>query len=465
MKYSRFIKTLVDGSVDAKLDGYDLKDALDSRDIGSDIVRRTLAKAVCDMRFQGTVRAAESWRNAARGQLEDFAQALMTAPDLDGKDAEKRLDEFLSDYFFNAVMNVQDKPGPLPAGTEEEEEGEMEGGKGLDAMSEAYREMQGGRDDDGQPDDSPKGGRGALSREAEQRVQTRFLRSIPDSLVRLAKLIGRSGQSEISSSGRFLTAAKSDIAGITVGNDLNCLLPSEIALLACPSTQDIFYRNYVEKRLQVFASASSSGTVTSTAARQDGPVIICLDTSGSMTGEPAEVARALTMAVTIVAQRRGRKVLVVKYADSHNFMAVKNLRKQRRSLLDYLSIYSGGGNNEDSMFYWLFSEVLPREAADFSSADVLCVSDFFWAGISDEVFGMITENKEKGMKFYGLKVREDSPGLDLNLAMGMGLNLGMPPGYHAPSEIIDSPWVWRQSACCCVEVSQKAEKSRNFSTK
>ena len=443
MKYSRFIKTLVDGSVDAKLDGYDLKDALDSRDIGSDIVRRTLAKAVCDMRFQGTIRAAESWRNAARGQLEDFAQALMTAPDLDGKDAEKRLDDFLSDYFFNAVMNVQDRPGPLPAGTEEDDEGEMEGGKGLDAMSEAYREMQGAAHDDGQPDDQPKGG-GMLSREEEQRVQTRFLRSIPDSLVRLAKLIGRSGQSEISSSGHFLSAAKSDIAGITVGNDLNCLLPSEIALLAGPSTQDIFYRNYVEKRLQVFASASSSGTVTSTAARQDGPVIICLDTSGSMVGEPAEVARALTMAVTIVAQRRGRNVLVVKYADSHNILVVKNLRKQRRSLLDYLSIYSGGGNNEDSMFYWLFSEVLPREAADFSSADVLCVSDFFWAGISDEVFGMITENKEKGMKFYGLKVREDS----------LGLDLGMPPGYHAPSEIIDSPWAWHQRSCCCVEVSQ-----------
>ena len=443
MKYSRFIKTLVDGSVDAKLDGYDLKDALDSRDIGSDIVRRTLAKAVCDMRFQGTIRAAESWRNAARGQLEDFAQALMTAPDLDGKDAEKRLDDFLSDYFFNAVMNVQDRPGPLPAGTEEDDEGEMEGGKGLDAMSEAYREMQGAAHDDGQPDDQPKGG-GMLSREEEQRVQTRFLRSIPDSLVRLAKLIGRSGQSEISSSGHFLSAAKSDIAGITVGNDLNCLLPSEIALLAGPSTQDIFYRNYVEKRLQVFASASSSGTVTSTAARQDGPVIICLDTSGSMVGEPAEVARTLTMAVTIVAQRRGRNVLVVKYADSHNILVVKNLRKQRRSLLDYLSIYSGGGNNEDSMFYWLFSEVLPREAADFSSADVLCVSDFFWAGISDEVFGMITENKEKGMKFYGLKVREDS----------LGLDLGMPPGYHAPSEIIDSPWAWHQRSCCCVEVSQ-----------
>ena len=476
MLYSRLIKSLIEESIGARLGGYNIEDVVGARSTGGDLIRETLIRAVCDPRFKSTVRSSKAWQEKVQEALEEFAQSLMNISDLDEDIASRLLEDFLAKLFFMLIQMQSARPGRLPGSTrggsnesdggmgdEEEEygEGNSDGegdGNGAEDMQDAFEDMKqdgGEKENDGEEQsDGSQSGRGGLAREEEQRVQTRFMRRIPKSLVKLAKLIGRSGQSDLIPSGHFLTAAKSDIAGITVGNDLSNLLPSEVAMLSCPQTQDVFFRNFVEKRLQVFASASSGSQEA--VHHQDGPVILCLDTSSSMHGRPAEIARAITMAVTIVAQRQHRKVLVVKYAETPHVFVVKNLRRQRKELQDYISIYTGGGNDEEEMFGWLFGKVLPREVADFDSADVLCVSDFGWKPLSDKVFGMIKENKEKGMKFYGLDVtgngifRPDGfPGFG---------HFGDGNDFHLPSEVIDSNWLWHDERNRCVEEKRRENK-------
>ena len=238
------------------------------------------------------------------------------------------------------------------------------------------------------------------SKEENLRRENRFLRSIPKDLLNLAKIIGRSGSVDFKPSGHFPTAAKSDITGITIGDNLSSLLPSETALLSCPATQPTFYHNYVEKRLQIFASASSGNAPVT---HQDGPVIICLDTSGSMRGEKVEIACNLTMAITIIAQRRKRDVLVVKYSDWHFLLKVTKLSRQREDLEKFLSSYQGRGNAENELFRWLFKDILPNEKA-FYTADILCITDFGWTPLNDYTIKLIESFKRKGMIFYGLNV-------------------------------------------------------------
>ena len=413
MHYTRLIRSLVEESVGACLGGYSVESVLASRSSDDDLIRGTLIRTVCDFRFRSTVNSTRAWQTSVQDELEEFAQSLMNVQDLDEETAQRMMEEFLAEYFFQLIQQQPGRPGSLPE----------------DSFIQSYLDLSGG---DG------------LSWEDERRVQTNFMRNIPKSLVKLAKLIGRAGNTDLISSGHFLTAAKSDISGITVGDDLSNLLPSEIALLSCKQTQNIFFRNYAVKRLQVFASASSGSEKA--VRHQDGPVIICLDTSDSMQGRPAEVARILTMAVTIVAQRRKRKVLVVKYADRHHLFTVENLRRQRNALMDYLAVYSGGGNNEEEMFDWLFTTVLPREAGDFDSADILCLSDFGWTPLSDNVFNIINENKGNGMKFYGL----DITGVGLN-ENTFSWQTGMLGGSHTPGEVIDSTWIWKEGGKCCIE--------------
>ena len=372
-----------------------------------------------------------AWYARVESELEDFAARIdaMLNPTEDSINEEIR--QFLEEL-LNRNLGTDLKPGPQEKQEQEEEEEEDneendenvdkeredadsgEQNKIPDDINDLLEDLMKsiGRPDTGNEEDEEKEkenetdneeqfGIGAgNSKEENLRRENRFLRSIPKDLLKLAKLIGRSGSVDFKPSGHFPTAAKSDITGITIGDNLSSLLPSETALLSCPATQPTFYHNYVEKRLQIFASASSGNAPVT---HQDGPVIICLDTSGSMRGEKVEIACNLTMAITIIAQRRKRDVLVVKYSDWHFLFKVTKLSRQREDLEKFLSSYQGRGNAENELFRWLFKDILPNEKA-FDTADILCITDFGWEPLNDYTIKLIESFKRKGMIFYGLNV-------------------------------------------------------------
>ena len=270
-------------------------------------------------------------------------------------------------------------------------------------------------------------------------LQNRFLSNVPQSLIELAKRIGRSGDNIYETSSSFVSSSKSDIAGILVGDDLSNLLPSELAMLAEPATRDIFYRNFVTKRLQIFASQSSGKKGKK---KHDGPIVICLDTSSSMQGEPVLVAKALTIAICIIAQRRKRKVLVVKYSYSHDLFRLHNIEHDKKALLHFLGEAEMGGNDEDSMFRWLFDDIMPFEG-DYSAADILCISDFGWMPISEEVMEKINAEKQKGMTFYGLNIVDSS-------TMGQYTRAHMEEMSEiqgSPRDVCDSMWEYENGTC------------------
>ena len=372
-----------------------------------------------------------AWYARVESELEDFAARIdaMLNPTEDSINEEIR--QFLEEL-LNRNLGTDLKPGPQEKQEQEEEEEEDneendeivdkeredansgEQNKIPDDITDLLEDLMKsiGRPDTGNEEDEEKEkenetdneeqfGIGAgNSKEENLRRENRFLRSIPKDLLKLAKIIGRSGSVDFKPSGHFPTAAKSDITGITIGDNLSSLLPSETAMLSCPATQPTFYHNYVEKRLQIFASASSGNAPVT---HQDGPVIICLDTSGSMRGEKVEIACNLTMAITIIAQRRKRDVLVVKYSDWHFLLKVTKLSRQREDLEKFLSSYQGRGNAENELFRWLFKDILPNEKA-FYTADILCITDFGWTPLNDYTIKLIESFKRKGMIFYGLNV-------------------------------------------------------------
>ena len=390
--------------------------------------QKAAVKVVSNPYFLAGRKRDGAWYARVESELEDFAARIdaMLNPTEDSINEEIR--QFLEEL-LNRNLDTDLKPGPQEKQEQEEEDNEEndenvdkeredadsgEQNKIPDDINDLLEDLMKsiGRPDTGNEEDEEKEkenetdneeqfGIGAgNSKEENLRRENRFLRSIPKDLLKLAKLIGRSGSVDFKPSGHFPTAAKSDITGITIGDNLSSLLPSETALLSCPATQPTFYHNYVEKRLQIFASASSGNAPVT---HQDGPVIICLDTSGSMRGEKVEIACNLTMAITIIAQRRKRDVLVVKYSDWHFLLKVTKLSRQREDLEKFLSSYQGCGNAENELFRWLFKDILPNEKA-FYTADILCITDFGWEPLNDYTIKLIESFKRKGMIFYGLNV-------------------------------------------------------------
>lgn len=288
--------------------------------------------------------------------------------------------------------------------------------------------------------DSPwhKTGKGEHQKESKVELENHFLSHIPPSLVKLAKMIGRSDESETEPYGHFPSASKCDIAGITTGNDLSSVLPSELALLADPQTDNLFYKNYVTKKLQVFSSVSRGQRGKK---HKDGPIIICLDTSSSMSGDPVLVAKALTIAVCIIAQIKHRKVLVVKYSMGHEMYALWNLAAQRKDFLRFLSIAASGGNDEESLFRWLLEDVIPNEG-DYKTADILCVSDFGWGEICEDTFNKIKAEKERGLRIYGLNI-----GHSAFYGKTSHVMYNICYAFTSPADVCDSLWTYCNGVC------------------
>ena len=487
-KYSSLIRKLVDAVTESEALNYDVAEILKNRCFfETSLIRQTLMNAVCDPRFKLSASYNKSWKDNAKEDLFSLADMLESIPDLSKEIAESKLDSFLTDLllrivknnprptikdvnyfkvekktenadsallFMDSLMNpegeqtpntldkIDSASNPLNEDNEDKEtddnkpssENNVQNlGKGISIpLNVDNEDNEADNDKYSSENNIQNSGKGInKGKEEQKRLEERFLLRIPPSLCALAKRIGRMGINDIYKQGKFLKAGKSDIAGVSVGNDLSAILPSELALLADNNTQSVFYHNYVTNHLQLFASASQ---VKSDKKHQEGPVIICLDTSSSMNGEPIRIAKALTIAVAIISWRKKREVLVIKYSSTYEYYNFGHSHKQLNALWDYLSILTVGGNNEEEMLQWFFKTIKPT-LPEYESADILFVTDAGWCALSNDICDMIHEEKENGMVFYGLIVKnichEEKHGI---------LNLG-------PIGICDSLWSYSYGIC------------------
>ena len=416
-------------------------------------------RVLSDGQFLMSARHGLFWKNLAYKALDKFhedveakeAMAVAMEGTLTDKDREKLINdsvkEFLMEWIITVLMPFRmvgkgagGNEMSIPAGSD------ANGNEGEDMFASLLHKDQ---ERYGIPSMEGAGGMGigTGSSTFDKKQQSIFMKRIPRSLYDLARLIGRAGDNpERSSSGRFQTASKSDINGITTGDNLTAMLPSEVALLSDRSTEIIFYSRYAGKKLQLFSSASSGATVQSS-RHENGPIIICVDMSGSMKGEPLTVARTMATALCIIARRERRDVLVIKYSDDWSVMLVKGIASQLQQLESFLSVASLGGNNENGMFEWLFDVVLPS-MKEFSTADTLCISDFGWMPIEKSIQNKIEREKQKGMKFYGLNIGS-SFGLEMMESYPMN-ELGADP-----MSVLDSVWVYDKGECREVSNSRR----------
>lgn len=236
-------------------------------------------------------------------------------------------------------------------------------------------------------------------------ADARFLEGIDPTIAKLAEKIGRRSVDIQKIHGKFKPAPKSDISGVTVGNDLNSLLPSELALLASQSSERIFLDRYVRKKLQTFSSVSAPKSEKT----KRGPIYICIDTSGSMVGEPECLAKTLALAISVVAQKDHRPVCIFNYSGNLSFFVLKDLDLQRKNLLRFLSDSYGGGNDENKLFRFLFGRlpglsIYKKIVNEHKGADMLVISDFLWNRIEKDISELIDSARGKGMRIFSVGI-------------------------------------------------------------
>lgn len=209
--------------------------------------------------------------------------------------------------------------------------------------------------------------------------------------------------------------SKEEIEGIRVGDDLNTMVPTEVAWLSEPETELFFFQKFASKQLQLFASKPPTIQEKKTDQEkkkkprlQEGPMIVCIDTSGSMEGKPEQIAKSLTMQILYTAKRKKRKCFLITYSVRANVLDISQPQHWQIVKSFLKNVFTGGTDGEEMLSYVLQT----LNTANYSMADILVISDFEFKLPNPQTRKKIKEEQKKGTCFYGLQIGKERSGYE-----------------------------------------------------
>jgi uncharacterized protein with von Willebrand factor type A (vWA) domain len=145
-----------------------------------------------------------------------------------------------------------------------------------------------------------------------------------------------------------------------------------------------------------------------------GPLIVCLDTSHSMSGIREDLSKAVVVASVTVAHKQGRDCRIVSFSSSSNSVVCAKITCATdgiRRLLEFLSYSFGGGTDVTGALKYAI-DILENE---MTSSDILLVTDGEIPPVSHAILTKLEQLKrQNGLEVHGLLVgRQESESLAL----------------------------------------------------
>ena len=198
-----------------------------------------------------------------------------------------------------------------------------------------------------------------------------------------------------------------EIEEVTNGNDLQHLLPIETTILADHQTESLFYYKYAMSQLQLFANKPKLESVMKVEhakkkepRMEKGPIIVSIDTSGSMYGRPLELATCLLRQLLFMAKKQKRNCFLISFS-----VRAKRLDLAKpgawKKLESFLSDRYTGGTDGNEM---LKGGIRMLKTQMYAMADMLIISDFMFEPPEEHVRKLMEEEHQKGTRFYGLQI-------------------------------------------------------------
>lgn len=203
--------------------------------------------------------------------------------------------------------------------------------------------------------------------------------------------------------------SREEIIGIRLGRDLEHVLPSEKALLADEDTAILFDLKFVESRLMCFDMQGIQTLQETIEVEEEhqveeeetqGPMVICVDTSGSMSGMPETIAKAVTLSISTKAREQKRPCYLINFSTGIKTLELSD-DMGVASLIDFLKMsFHGGTDVAPALQHAL--EIMERDR--YQKADLLIISDFIMASLPEDVLLDIDKQRGHGNRFYSLVV-------------------------------------------------------------
>ncbi|NDJ26655.1 hypothetical protein DMB95_02555 [Campylobacter sp. MIT 12-8780] len=202
---------------------------------------------------------------------------------------------------------------------------------------------------------------------------------------------------------------KEEITGIVLGRDLENTLPSELALIDDTDFGILFDLKFSENRLfcfekQGFQSQSKQKMIDEEKEKElseaKGPIILCVDTSSSMSGTPETIAKVVALYIAKRAMEQKRACYLINFSDDIHTLDLSppnNLFK----LYNFLELSFNGGTDALPALEAGFKKM--KEEA-YQKADMLVISDFIFSDYDTQRIKTLMKQKDETNKCYALYV-------------------------------------------------------------
>ncbi len=214
-----------------------------------------------------------------------------------------------------------------------------------------------------------------------------------------------------------LPNAPGEVLGIRHSSQIEHMLGSEAALIRHPVLRKLWRARHAEARLLIYDSQAvltdlrpepqprqrAAAQTQAPQARQRGPFIVCLDTSGSMRGAPENIAKAVALQAFRTAHQEQRGCLLVAFGGPGEIVECE--LGLGAGGLDHLLHLMGqsfdGGTDVQGPLERAIERVHQRRWAD---ADLLVVSDGEFGCTPQTLAALDQARAELGLRVQGILV-------------------------------------------------------------
>lgn len=229
---------------------------------------------------------------------------------------------------------------------------------------------------------------------------------------RLAELVGRYRLLALQTESSKASRIPEEITDLRLSDDLSYVVPSERVLLAHPVLKYDFYRRFAERELAVYALEGRE-------SHGRGPIVICIDTSGSMAGDRELTAKAIGIGLLEIARKRKRSFVGIVFGSrgqvaSYRFAANEvtigpAIPEATTMFLDGLIRFAGhsfGGGTDyetplEEAMRWIDGDRYPDADVVFVTDDYCEVSEPFVRRYRDR-------KRAKNFRTFGIVVGADT---------------------------------------------------------
>ncbi|MCK5616011.1 VWA domain-containing protein [Candidatus Pacearchaeota archaeon] len=187
-----------------------------------------------------------------------------------------------------------------------------------------------------------------------------------DTIKRIAQLAGRMRRIALQKQKQKTRHGVDEVADIETGSDLGRLIPAELAKLAHPVMKTDFRLRLLENKLLQYRLQGKE-------RKGQGPLVVCIDESGTMSGQRDIWAKAVAMALLNIAQHQKRKYALVHFDGSVTRVDRFYGTVDPIEVIDAMSHFTGGGTEFMQPLDKAFEMI--TEEKGLKKADIIFVTD------------------------------------------------------------------------------------------